>query len=197
LSFFHRFTTRGSRHLAAYRDGALGDASRARTERRLESDPDARRELGELDALGTAVRSAWNEGPPAPRTDHLIAALRPELARIDRERAAERENSGLRRVLAAVRQLARPIPIGALSAAAALALAISTGVIPMPGSSGSDFQGTDVAGTMSIESPSAIYDLRGGDQPLMIFEEGEATVIWMLPDDDETISRAPTAAGLA
>jgi anti-sigma factor RsiW len=195
LNPFHRFTTRGSRTLAAYRDGALGEASRARTERRLDSDPDARRELGELDALGTAVRSAWTEGPPAPRTDHLIAALRPELARIDRERAAEREGSGLRRVFAAVRQLGRPIPIGALSAAAALTLAISAGVIPLSGSPGPGSQGTEVAGAMSIESPSAIYDLRG-DQPLMIFEEGEATVIWMLPDD-ENVSRAPTAGGLA
>ena len=76
------------KRLSAYLDGALADSKRERLERELERDPALQKQLKRSQALGSLVREAWTEGPAAPPPDFLIAALRPQLAAIARERRA-------------------------------------------------------------------------------------------------------------
>ena len=77
-------------------------------------------------ALGRLVREAWNEGPAAPSPDYLLAALRPALAEIDRERRAR--PSWSRTVDAAFSRLGallRPSPALAVAAAAAFMVMVT------------------------------------------------------------------------
>ena len=76
------------KRVSAYLDGALAEARRDRLERELEQDPELRKQLDRSRALAQLVREAWTEGPPAPAPDVLLAALRPQLAAISRERRA-------------------------------------------------------------------------------------------------------------
>ena len=108
------------RRLDAFRDGELAPRARERVQRSLTRDPDAARRVDDTERLGRAVRSAWSEGPPVPSADYLIAVLRPELRRIDRE--LEEEVGALSRLLGRLRLAVQPGPAGALAAACALAL---------------------------------------------------------------------------
>src|SRR5262249_15032105 len=74
-------------------------------------------------ALGRLVREAWTEGPQAPSTEFLLAAIRPALAEIDRERRAQ--PSWSRAVDAFLQRLSgalRPSPAFAAAAAGAFLL---------------------------------------------------------------------------
>ena len=61
---------------------------RDQLERELEADSHLARQVDRSRALGRLVRDAWNEGPAAPAPEFLLAAIRPALAEIDRERNA-------------------------------------------------------------------------------------------------------------
>lgn len=76
------------KRVSAYVDGALRGAKRDQLERELEADSHLARQVDRSRALGRLVRDAWNEGPAAPAPEFLLAAIRPALAEIDRERNA-------------------------------------------------------------------------------------------------------------
>lgn len=76
------------KRVSAYVDGALRGTKREQLEREFEADSLLVQQVTRSRALGRLVREAWLEGPPAPSPEYLIAAIRPALAEIDRERAA-------------------------------------------------------------------------------------------------------------
>ena len=173
--------SRKERELGAYRDGELRGAERERVRSRLSEDPAAALELERVNALGGAVRAAWSEGPPAPAAEFVIQALRPELARIDRERAARR--SWWRRspleLLAPLRS-AQAMGLAGTLAAALVIVFLQT---PGPG-----LQGVPVSPEAdlmaSFGAPSSIYDLEQARDPLLIYELADGvTVIWMLEEE--------------
>ena len=76
------------KRMSAYLDGALADTRRDRFERELERDPALQEQLKRSRALSQLVRESWTDGPASPPPELLIAALRPALAAITRERRA-------------------------------------------------------------------------------------------------------------
>lgn len=170
----------------AYRDGALSARARAAFERRLASDPGTQAQLRRSDALGRAVREIWSEGPPAPRVDLVIQALRPQMVRADAERASPTPAA---RWISHVRDLLGPVPLAAAGAAALLALALAgPGLMQDFGLQGSGSGSAVSAAGFAVPSmapPSAIYDLSQEGAPLMIFQGADgSTVIWILENPD-------------
>ena len=167
------------RKLDAYRDGALYGRARAVVERRIANDSEAERRVRNTDRLGQAIRSAWSDGPQAPRVDYLIGALRPELVGVD----AEIERARLWPRLARGFQAAvRPGSAAALVGACALALFTLLPVeVPQT-------IATRVA-DFRVDEPSSqtqIYDLAQGESPLMIFQgQDGSAVIWILDEPDQ------------
>ncbi len=189
--------------IEAYLDGATSVRERQRLERRVREDDAARRHLEMTQVLGRGIQKAWSEGPLAPSPEYLIAALRPEMDRIDAERAGSPRWEGTAQRLAA---LLRPVPIAAIAGAAALVLIVVTSLGLPQGDEGLDLGKTarvqepassqPVALPAVFDSPTTIYDLAQGDWPLMIFEADDgATVLWML--EEEGLSRLAAAAGWA
>ena len=169
----------------AYRDGALSERARDAFERRLAGAPDIQAHLRRSEALGRAVREVWAEGPPAPRVDLVIQALRPEMARVDAENAQGAPLvASLRDWLGRARDRLGPVPLAAAGAAAALALALASPGLWQNSDPASRSVSVAGIGAPSFSSPSAIYDL-SQDAPLMIFQ-GDAgeTVIWILEAPD-------------
>lgn len=174
--------------LAAYHDGELSPKERARVQQGLGRtrgrgwgrDGDEARFLEETGILGQAIRESWCDGPPAPSADRIMAAIRPELVRIDAERAA----GGLwqRFVVRTGLELKPALAVAAVSALAVLLLA------PGPRGASREVQhlaalptGPDFVG--SLDSPGTVYDVAEGESPLMVFEAGDGSpVIWMLED---------------
>ena len=74
------------KRVTAYVDGAVRGAKREQFERELEGDSRLAQQVDRSRALGRLVREAWSEGPAAPAPEFLLAAIRPALAEIDRER---------------------------------------------------------------------------------------------------------------
>ena len=117
------------KRVSAYVDGALRGSKRDQLERELQLDEKLARQVTRSRALGRAVREAWTEGPAAPSTDYLLAAIRPALAEIDRERRARPAwQRTLEGVLARVTESLRPSPT--LAAAAAFAFVVALAVVP-------------------------------------------------------------------
>jgi hypothetical protein len=193
---------RRERLLDAYRDDPeiLSAPERARVRGWLEADPDARGRLGIVEALGRSVHAAWTETPQAPPVEYFLAAIRPELRRIDAERAGRR-TSRLGRWREPLRR--RAVPLAAIAACAAVAaLALWPGLRPATPAEGKRVTAVPSApstisfpgATASVDSPSAVYDLAQEDEPLMVFEGPDgSTVIWMLEGDDN-VSRHPFPA---
>ncbi len=199
------------RRIEAYHDGALSRSAREKVERLLRKDLAGGRHLQKTAALGGMIREAWTEGPPAPTPEHLIAALRPAMTRLDAERAAA---SLSERILEQLVSWARPAATAAVAGAAAVALflllpssmplrpASSTGAglaatsrTPAP-TSLTPSPGVETVALMqqmpalfengvalNVGFPQAIYDLAQGETPLMLFEADDgATVIWLLAE---------------
>jgi hypothetical protein len=177
------------KQIAAYRDGALAGRAAEAVRRELDSDPEARLELARADALGRLTREAWREGPPAPSPELLIAMLRPRLARIDAELEAERP--------ARWRSWFAPAPLAALGAVAAALVITVLLPEPQPGSTDAALPRV-VARAENALPPAAaplpvaatepadeipVYDLAQGNSPLMLFEDGGTTFIWLLEPD--------------
>ena len=114
------------KRVSAYVDGALRGAKREQLEREMDTDARLAGQVQRSRALGKLVRAAWTEGPAAPSPDFLLAAIRPALAEIDRERSARpawqrRVDSAFARLGAAL----RPSPVFATAAAFAFVLALT------------------------------------------------------------------------
>jgi anti-sigma factor RsiW len=168
--------------LDAYRDGALAPRKRERVEQWMRGEAGARERIEQIDGIGRAIRVAWTDAPPAPAPEYLIAALRPELARIDDELAGD---GMLRRLSGWLSELFRPLPAAALVGACALALfallPIDAAQPNIPGLA----QKFQIRAGRSVTA-SPFYDLAQGDRPLLIFEGADgATVIWVLDDPDQ------------
>ena len=200
------------RKLDAYRDGALGEADRRRVERDLARDLDAARYVQRSTALGSLIRDAWSEGPPAPSADRLLASIAPEMRRIDAER---RPTSTLGRALAALTGRLRDgldgvggrwLAAGGAVAAVCAALLMIPGamdpvtsadipesvarfVAPAPSvpvqlaSDSAADTGPLFIGEMSW--PSAVYDLAQEDASVMVSEKDGAVIIFMGEPDPE------------
>ena len=179
--------------LDAYRDGALAPRKRERVEQWLRGEAGARERVEQIDGIGRAVRAAWTDAPPAPAPEYLIAALRPELTRIDAELASD---TLLRRVSGWLTELRRPLPAAALVGACALALfALLPADAVQPNIPGLAQKFQIKAGGSVTASP--FYDLAQGDKPLLIFEGKDgSTVIWVLDDPDQ-LSRGSDSDGWA
>lgn len=181
-------------------EALLDGAAREGDERWVGADAERAAYLSRTRALGRVISEAWTEGPPAPSPEYVISALRPEMARIDAERAARRP---LRRVSERASQWLRPLPIAALAGAAGLALVVLTSLNPPPDSSSAirlgaaeSLAAAPVARSADFDSPTTIYDLAQGNSPVMIFEADDgATVLWML--EDEGLSGLGVAPGWA
>jgi len=148
------------------------------------------------------VREAWNEGPPAPSTDHLLANLRPMLREIDRERSAQ---SPLARALESLRGWlsvnVRPAPI-ALAAAGAFALALA--VLPRPQHAAIDTGATVgpvepapqiptmLGGNGSFQPVSdgadvgtTVYELAPQRLPAILMQSPDgSTTLWLIDEDN-------------
>ena len=185
------------RRLDAYRDGELSPGHRQRVEQRLAGDPEAARRVADTEQMGRAIRSAWSDGPPVPPADYLIAALRPEMRRIDRELA---EDGALPRLLGRLRHAFRPAPAGVFAVACALLLYLALpSLFPAEPAAPLVAQAPTVlaAAVEAEEEFAPIYDLAQSDQALMILQgEDGSTVIWVL-DEPEPLSAAPAADGWA
>jgi anti-sigma factor RsiW len=200
------------KRLSAYLDGALPDGKRDRLERELERDPVLQKQLKRRQALTHLVREAWTEGPAAPPTEFLIAALRPQLAAISRER---RERPAWQQALERSRvwlsSWLGPTPL-ATSAVAAFLLALA--VLPRPIGPTPDLSAVLPSGqpalestpvprapmarsqllvprmplspaSLSQDSAAGVYDLSPGERPAMIFQDEDgSTVLWLLEGDD-------------
>ena len=193
---------REEKKIERFGDGATRAEQRDQLERWIRADPDRERHHRQVGALGRQIREAWTEGPPAPSPEYLIAALRPEMARVDRERAGRSLGARLSERFS---RLLRPVPIAAVAAAAALLLAVVTSLNPPTESptridhfvpSASAPAAMPIAHEQSFDSPTTIYDLAQGDSPVLIYEaEDGATVLWFL--EDETVSQLGSARGWA
>jgi anti-sigma factor RsiW len=199
------------KRLSAYVDGALGGSRRARLERDLERDPALREALQRTHSLGRLVRDSWNEGPPAPPTDYLLASLRSEMHAIDRERRARPAwQQFVERARMAIGHRLGPVPI-ATSAAAAFLLALallpaatdpvlgtgaqlltpaSPSAAPPPVAPASDMSRARRTSPLfapadfSSQGHGPVYDVSPGERPAMIFQGKDgSTVLWLLDDD--------------
>jgi hypothetical protein len=163
-------------------------------------------------ALGRLVRESWNEGPQSPSPDFLLAAIRPALAEIDRERRARPSWSRvLDRVFANVGAFLRPSP--ALATAAAVAFLVVTVLIPHSGTMtrivgvGTDLHGAHASrSSLTTEGPrsvfpsanrdfqdahfpsdglGSIYDVSPVRRPAVLFHSTDgALTLWVIDDGD-------------
>jgi len=200
------------KRLSAYQDDALGESKRDRFERQLERDPALQEQLARSRALAQLVREAWTEGPAAPAPELLIAALRPQLAAISRERRARPAwQQALEQARVRLSSWLGPAPL-ATSAVAAFLLALAflprpAGPIPdlsallpstqaplgslplsrapLPGTRGVVPRIPYAPANLSQDSAAGVYDLSPGERPAMIFQGDDgSTILWLLQDDD-------------
>ncbi len=155
--------------LHAYHDGELGRFDRWRVRRLLARDAEARRELEALAAVRRAVRDSWEE-PPAP---DVWAGLEGRLRAVD----AEREGTTTAPSPWGLPSLLRPAAAGALLAALVAGVALFLG--PEPSSGGGVVRWLDTHG-----------------QAVMVLDQGDATIIWLMQPDADQAGRWGTWLGL-
>jgi len=176
------------RRLEAYRDGMLGPRERESVEHLLERDEECAHYLERSSKLGSMIRDAWTEGPPAPSSERFLAAIAPEIRRIDIERATPRHrfSSTLRRLGRTLR--ASWVPAGFATAAAAAALVMAIGApdqssslqsaaAPSAAVAPTLVASADAAAPVDPSWSSAVYDLAPEEAPLMIYENDGSVVI--------------------
>jgi anti-sigma factor RsiW len=156
--------------LHAYHDGELGALRRWRVERWLARDPAARSELEALATIGQAVRQAQT----VPSAPDVWAGLEGRLRAIDAEREASGAPaaSGFR-----LGSMFRPAAAGAVLAAVAVGFAL--------------FLGTE-AGTQG----GVVRWLDTHGQAVMVLDEGDATIIWLMQPDADQAGRKGGWLGL-
>jgi hypothetical protein len=178
------------RRIEALRDEALPPHRAQPLRERLESDPEAAHIFRRTEALGQAIREAWTDAPPGPDPEALLARLRPDLARADREIAEQGAKWHLLdRVKAWLVGARRPV-LAAGAAAAAVTLLVLLPplmrVIPP-------------AGVARAEDTTVVRSLRQQEKSVFVLEGGDgATIIWVLDEGiPESSSRTPLAEGWA
>jgi anti-sigma-K factor RskA len=144
--------------LSAYHDGELSGLARWRLERRLRREPALRRELAALARLSALVRESELRAPGPDLWDRIEARLPAVDAR---RREAEEVGSGW-----------GWRPLGAVAAAAAVALFALYSVWEAPG-----------------PQAGAVRWMDSGGRSVMVLEEPGMTVIWMLDDAAEGAAR--------
>ncbi|MEN8182568.1 MAG: hypothetical protein ABFS46_08545 [Myxococcota bacterium] len=160
-----------SEWLHAYYDGELGRLRRWRVQRWLARDPAARQELAGLSALGDAVREAVPEPALADLWDGLAGRLRS----VDIERQRGRSERPAWDWLRA--PVLRPLAAGAVVVALVAGLALL--LVPDPHT-----------------GAGVVRWLDTGGQPVMVLDEGEATIIWLMGADGEQVRRGGGWHGL-
>jgi anti-sigma factor RsiW len=152
--------------LAAYHDGELGWWQRRRVERRLQRDPEARRELESLDSLAGWLREAEPSVPEAP---DVWDEIRRRLSAVESAGDAE------------PRAWLRPaLPWAAGGAALAAAAAAALLFLSTPDLAG--------RGAAPLAGAGAVRWLDSRGHPMMILQDDrEATLIWVT-DDEERVS---------
>ena len=156
--------------LHAYHDGELGALRRWQVRRWLARDPAARSELEALARLGEAVRQS-REVPPVP---DVWAGLEGRLRSIDAEREAPASaaGSGFR-----LGSLLRPAAAGAVLAAVVAGFALF--LAP---------EASTHAGVVRW------LDTHG--QAVMVLDDGDATIIWLMQPDADQAARKGGWLGL-
>jgi anti-sigma-K factor RskA len=154
--------TTTSEELSAYHDGELRGLARWRLERRLRREPGLRRELAGLVRMGEFVRA----GEAATQPD-LWDRIEQRLPAVDARRADEQATSGLG-------GSAWWRPLGAATAAAALALAVYVGFSEAPQAPG-----------------GAVRWMDSGGRSVLVVDDAESdvTIIWLLEDAVEGAAR--------
>ncbi len=148
----------------------------------------------ERPVLGRLVRSAWTDGPAPTPIDAMLAALRPALARVDRE--LEAEPRGLRHAL---RNFATPPLVGGLATGVAAAALVIFLLSPRT-TSDAGYAAVELTptGDPTVVS-SAVPDVDEPDarladgseldfeshDPVLIFENEDSTLIWVVEGQDD------------
>jgi anti-sigma factor RsiW len=149
--------------LHAYHDGELGPLRRWQVRRWLARDAAARRELEALAGVGEAVRQAY----PAPPAPDLWAGLEGRLRSIDAEGEAAEATRSPERLGLRLGPFYRPAAAGAVLAAVVAVFVLLLGP-----------EATPQAGVVRW------LDTHG--QSVMVLDEGDATIIWLMqPDADQ------------
>lgn len=202
------------KRVSAYVDGALRGPKRERLERELDGNASLADQVARSRALGRLVREAWTEGPLAPSPEFLIAAIRPALAEIDRERNAQPAwQRRLESLMAQLTAVLRPSPALAFAAAAAFVAAltlmprfeVTQGMLD-----GNLFASWNAAETVTAQAPAAatepnqssplfeslpadfsadgpgtVYDVSPGRRPAVLFHSQDgSTMLWLIDDGD-------------
>lgn len=131
--------------------------------------------------LSESVRGAWSAGPPAPRPEELMAAIRPAMLAIDRE--LEASGRLLQRVAGWRRAWAPRVRLGLGGlAAASVALVLATTLGDRPVVAPASSLRAPLQAALLEPPQSMIYDLEIEDRlpgALLVFDEGDATIIWV------------------
>jgi anti-sigma factor RsiW len=203
------------KRVSAHFDGALRGAKRDQFERELGSDPRLAEQVARTRGLSRLVREAWTEGPAAPPPDFVIAAIRPALFEIDRERRMRPAwQRTLESLAARLTSALRPSP--ALAAAAAFAFVAALAIVPslnvgngllsgsvlgpaqdaaapaslqpFPTSSSGSALGLSTQPTdFTAEGSGSVYDVAPG-RPAVLFHGRDGTVtLWLIDDGDMSL----------
>jgi anti-sigma factor RsiW len=175
------------RQLDALRDSLLEPPRASELERQLGSQTDEGRRMRRSVALGDAIRTAWQDGPPAPPDEVLLARLRPALQQIDAELQAP---SPLARALAALRDGPRLVP-GLATAGAAAGMALALLSLQLFGLETPTVvaRAVPAASSFPFEKDAAVYDLEQQAGPVFVFDAEAATILWV-GDGEEDLSRS-------
>ncbi len=143
--------------------------------RLLRREPDAT-EVRRSEALGRVIRDSWTAGPSAPDAEALIARLRPDLARVDREMAERSPAARLRERVRSLTPATRPVALTASLAAAALALMLVLPPLTPTGTGPGLASARASTQVRSVRSPQSVrvFVLEGGDG---------CAIIWVVQDE--------------
>jgi hypothetical protein len=182
--------------IEAYRDGELSPRRSRAAERTLAQDGEARNYLRSGEALSRLVRESWSEGPTSPPPERFLAAIRPELARIDAERARRAAERAPARWLAGWADWLRPLPLGGVGAfagaAAAAVIALQGGWFAAAPQGGERFGSESLRAFASAQSAADEADALLAEDTLLAQDAllSEDDVEWV-SDGYVSTARAP------
>jgi len=169
--------SKSERALHAYHDGALSGHARRRFERSLERDPALGTELSLLREVGALAREIAGEAETPDLWDQIALRLPAEEVHRAEERAEREGRESGWRLQLSVRRWLRPVPLGAVAAAALMALLITR------------FWATPVA---ENATGGVVRWVDSGNRSIMVIEDdGQigATLIWLLDGPAEGAAR--------
>ena len=210
------------KRVSAYVDGALRGGKRERLERELDADARLAGQVARSRALGRLVREAWTDGPAAPAPEFLLAAIRPALAEIDRERAAQPAwQQAVESLWTRLTASLRPSPALGFAAAAAFVAALT--LLPRydaaNGLLDGNLLGFGAGAQQTAQAPAAegaepnqssplfetmpadfnadgpVYDLAPGRRPAVLFHSPDGTTTLWLIDEGDLSLRMGAAGG--